>query len=84
MGDSAFFGCTRLNRISIRPGVVSISREAFGRCEDLTSITITSAATTIEDNSDTIPAATTIRGYAPSTAQDYAEKYTRTFEVLRN
>jgi uncharacterized protein YjdB/alpha-tubulin suppressor-like RCC1 family protein len=41
-----------------------------------------SATTTISDDQDTIPVATKIIGYDPSTAKDYAVKYNRTFEKI--
>jgi hypothetical protein len=63
------------------PSVASIGSKAFERCERLTGIIISSAATTIVDDPDTIPATTTIMGYAISNAHDYAKKYDRTFKV---
>ena len=56
--------------------------QAFAGCIGLTSIRFDSATTTIFDDVDTIPAATKIIGYDPSTAKDYATKYGNTFEVI--
>ena len=82
IGDGAFLGSTGLTTISIPQGVTSIGMQAFAGCIGLTSIRFDSATTTIFDDVDTIPAATKIIGYDPSTAKDYATKYGNTFEVI--
>jgi hypothetical protein len=81
IGDAAFSGCTGLTTISLPQGVTSIGNAAFSGCIGLASITFNSA-TTIYDSIETIPATTTIIGYDPSTAKDYATKYNRMFEVI--
>ncbi|MDR3602818.1 MAG: leucine-rich repeat protein [Desulfosporosinus sp.] len=81
IGDAAFSGCTGLTTISIPQGVTSIGNAAFYGCIGLASITFNSA-TTIYDDPTTIPATTTIIGYDPSTAKDYASKYNRMFEDI--
>ena len=48
----------------------------------MTSITFNSATTVIYDDAFTIPATAKIIGYAGSTAQAYATKYSRTFELI--
>jgi len=78
----AFQGCTGLTTISVPQGVTDIGSTAFGFLPGLTSIAFNSATTTIYDSQSTIPATTTIIGYDPSTAKDYATKYSRTFLVL--
>ena len=82
IGDYAFQSCSGLSSISIPQGVTSIGDNAFQFCSGLTSITFNSAATTIYDDASTIPVTTTIIGYAPSTAKDYATKYNRMFQVI--
>lgn len=80
--DFAFLSCTSLATISIPESVISIGKGAFFQCDSLTSITFNSATTTIYDYLYTIPEATKIIGYDPSTAKDYATTYSRTFEAL--
>jgi len=83
IGDWAFNCCTGLTSISIPQGVTSIGEWTFQSCIGLTSIRFNSATiTTIYDDANTIPAATKIIGYDPSTAKDYATKYNRKFEVI--
>ena len=82
IGYSAFYNCSGLTSITIPQGVTRIGDTAFYGCSDLTSITFNSATTEIFDNKSTILATTKIIGYASSTAQRYAAKYYRTFEVI--
>ena len=82
IGDWAFKGCTSLITISIPQGVTSTGAWAFRGCKGLTTIRFNSATTTIFDFADTIPEATKIVGYDPSTAKEYATKYNRTFEAI--
>ena len=82
IGDGAFLNCLGLTSISISQGVTSIGDKAFFACDSLTNITFNSATTIIADSADTIPATTIIIGHDPSTAKDYAAKYSRTFEVI--
>ncbi len=82
IGNDAFNGCTGLTTISIPQGVSSIGYSAFKGCTDLNTIEYNSATTTIYDRSDTIPVATKIIGYSPSTAKTYATKYNRMFEEI--
>lgn len=85
IGNESFSDCSDLTSIIIPQGVSSIGEKAFSGCTNLNSITFNSATTKIYDISDgeyTIPATTTIIGYDPSTAKDYAAKYNRLFEVI--
>ena len=82
IGDCAFSGCTGLTTISIPQGVTTIGGWAFDGCIGLTTIDFNSATTRIYNSYFTIPDATKIIGYAPSTAQTYASKYNRKFEVI--
>lgn len=49
IGDSAFYGCTRLTRITIPDSVSSIEDRAFLDCESLISITVNDSITSIGD-----------------------------------
>ena len=81
-----------LKKISIPGTVKSIEEGAFSYCSDLESVTIWNPECEIADFAGTISNATAgpteaeydgvIRGYAGSTAQAYAEKYNRKFEVI--
>ena len=86
IGNWAFKDCIGLTSITIPPKVASINEEAFGDCTNLTSITFESPTTKIDlfEDSKTaikIPEAKII-GYANSTAEKYAKKNKRTFEII--
>lgn len=81
IGHVAFADCIGLTTITIPTGVTSIGNNAFDHCPRLTTISFNSATTTIDESAETIPVATKIIGYSPSTAKDYAIKNNRTFEV---
>lgn len=88
----AFLNCSALREIEIPRNVASIDDPAFGFCRNLESITILNPDCEISDSEYTISSGRTdnneyyfdgtIYGYADSTAQAYAEKYGRKFELL--
>jgi hypothetical protein len=49
IGDSAFYGCSRLTSVTIPEGVTTIEQSAFYDCSGLTSVTIPEGVTTIEN-----------------------------------
>lgn len=75
----AFACCYNLKSITIPDSVTSIKDYAFYDCNNLSSITINNPDCEIKDSEYTISETATIYGYANSTAQSYAEKYSRTF-----
>lgn len=79
IGSYAFNGCTNLANITIPDNVTSISNYAFYNCTSLASIIINNPSCEIYDSKYTISDTATIYGYPNSTAQAYAEKYSRTF-----
>lgn len=81
IGTLAFCGCSNLKSITIPAGVTYVDMFAFDE-SGLTSITFLSFTTEIYQNAFTIPSSATIYGYATSTAEAYAKKYSRTFVTL--
>ena len=75
----AFACCYNLKSITIPDSVTSIKDYAFYDCNNLSSITINNPDCEIKDSEYTISETATIYGYANSTAQSYAEKYSRIF-----
>ncbi len=82
IGSYAFSNCTSLTSITIPDSVTSIGSYAFYDCSSLTSITIQNKETAIYYSANTISSTATIRGYDPSTAKTYAERYGRAFESI--
>lgn len=81
IGNLAFSGCTNLMSISLPEGLTSIDTAAFGNCGGLTSIRFNSATTVISGCLE-IPVTTTIIGYDPSNAKDYAASYGNPFQLI--
>ena len=84
IGSYTFASCDSLMSVTIPDSVASIGERVFYYCSALTDITINSKDVVIYDSSYTIPSNATIRGYEGSTAQAYATKYNRTFEVIKD
>ncbi|MDE6780079.1 MAG: leucine-rich repeat protein [Ruminococcus sp.] len=92
IGNMTFKDCNGLTSIKIPDSVTSIGNSTFEGCKNLSEITILNPECEISDNEYTISNGTdqkyncyfdgTIKGYANSTAQKYAEKYGYTFESL--
>ncbi len=82
IGSYAFRSCTSFTEIEIPVNVTTIKTYAFAYCTALAGITILNPACEIYDSATAIADCATIYGYADSTAQAYAEKYSRTFVTL--
>ncbi|WKY44854.1 leucine-rich repeat protein [Eubacteriaceae bacterium ES2] len=82
IGNEAFVSCTSLKTLNLPDSITSIGRYAFNGCFSLSSIQINSASTTIYNAATTIPQATTIIGYNPSTAKDYADSHGNPFQLI--
>lgn len=82
IGEKAF-AYSGLTTISLPQGVISIDVDSFSNCNSLNSINFYSPTTVIYSASywgaHTIPPSTTIYGYSPSTAENYATNNGRTF-----
>lgn len=91
IGKYAFGNCENLTEITVPKSVTELGAGALERCDRLQTVTILNPEMIIGDSIETItngnePETFTyngvIRGYAGSTAEAYAKKYGRKFEVL--
>ncbi|MDE7269419.1 MAG: leucine-rich repeat protein, partial [Acetatifactor sp.] len=80
VGKSAFEN-SEVENIELPESVVEIQEKAFDSSE-LKEIVITNEDCDIYDSESTIGTNVVIRGKSDSTAQEYAEKYGRSFEIL--
>ncbi len=80
IGQNAFQYCTSLTEVTIPASVASIETTAFNNCTNLATVTILGMETTITAYS--IPTTTTIRAYAGSAAETFANENGYTFEVI--
>ncbi|MGN0575102.1 MAG: leucine-rich repeat protein [Ruminococcus sp.] len=83
IGEAMFYECAELNSIVIPDNITSISEWAFCNCTGLTSITIFNPECVIFDSEYTITDSAKICGFENSTAQNYAVKYRRNFEIIK-
>lgn len=77
-----FANAEYLKSVNIPINVESIGQNAFYDCNQLENIVIENPKCLIYDSAETIDNNATIYGYKNSTAQNYAEKYGRTFVAL--
>ena len=82
IGNYAFIDCSSLTSVTVPDSVTSIGFFAFYSDASLANITILNPDCVIYDAAFTIPDTATIYGYENSTAQEYAEKYGRSFMAL--
>ena len=82
VGYSTFADCFSLASIVIPESVTSVGQYAFAGCTGLASIIILNPDCAIYDDTYTIFDSTKIYGFSGSTAQDYAEKYNRSYNNL--
>ena len=81
LGKYVFYNCTALQSVSLSKNVLSVGQKAFEGCEALTDIAVFNPDCEIYDAADTLPESTVITSFEQSTAQKYAETYSRTFNV---
>lgn len=84
IATDAFSYCNALTSVIIPENVTFIGECAFFSCENLNSIQFNSSKTVVEIGNyfPTIPNSTTIVGYVPSTAKDFADKNGNPFQPL--
>lgn len=85
IGQSAFRFCHRLTKVVIPSSVVSIDKYVFEECDSLKSVQFNSPTTIINADyswDETIPGGTTVIGYNPSTAKNYASQYGNPFQLI--
>ncbi|MGN0534317.1 MAG: leucine-rich repeat domain-containing protein [Eubacterium sp.] len=79
IGLYAFQGCKNISEIKLSENVKYINNYAFRNCSGLNKILILNPECRISDTEYAISDTAAIYGIAGSTAQAYAEKYSRTF-----
>ena len=82
IGSYVFRNCTSLSEISLPGTVESLGKGAFENCSAMKKITIPNEKCFIFDSPETISKEAVIYGYSGSTAEAYANKYSRTFVAL--
>lgn len=82
IGNSAFSYCYALTEVDIPYSVATIEAFAFEDCTSLKDITIHNPYCNIYNKDVTISGNATIKGYATSTAENYALTYEREFVSL--
>lgn len=78
----SFYNCSTLNEINLNESVSAINSNAFNGCSSLNKIVIFNRDCTIYNSSTTISSTATIYGYANSTANKYADTFSRKFTPL--
>jgi len=79
IGDIAFEGALCLEKITIPESVVTVGDCAFFGCRNLEKVMILSPTTNILGDEGTLYFADTVCGYAGSTTEAYAKKYSENF-----
>ena len=82
--SNAFAACTGLTGLCLPDSLTKIENWAFASCSNLTRITVPASVTSMGESIFRECSGLTIRGYADSTAQRYAEKYSIAFADLNN
>lgn len=80
IGKYAFYNCSALQAVILSGKVASVGQKAFAGCDALTDIAVFNPDCEIYDAADTLPEGAVITSFPGSTAQQYAETYSRQFE----
>ncbi len=78
----AFDGCAALQKIVLPAAVEEMGASAFSGCGSLEQLVILNPACRIYDTEQTVSSSTCINGFANSTAEIYARKYSRQFRPI--
>lgn len=84
VGKNAFSCCYSLNDITLGYSVTSVAEGAFSSCSHLKKLRIVNYECDIFDDGETIYRNIEIECFSNSTAKDYAEKYLRTYTVIKD
>ena len=82
IGKNAFTNCKTLRELTLPASVTNVSDSAFSGCASLTALRFINPDCEINTSSNALPTTVTIYGFAGSTAEAYATKYSRTFVAL--
>ena len=79
IGDYAFIQCPELKSVSLPANLEKVGHGAFSDCYALSAVTVKNPYCVIFNSQYTFNDTAAIYGYAGSTAEEYANKYGRTF-----
>ena len=82
IGANTFNGCTGFRSFILEDNIASVGENAFAACSYLQKVYVLNKDCAIGDSTNTFYRTTVICGFADSTAQAYAEKYSKTFAEL--
>ena len=84
IAESAFSSCKGLLRVILPASVSLVGKYAFSACSAMTAVQVLNPTCEIYDYNGTLGTNTqvTIHGYAGSTAEAYAQKYSYTFSLI--
>ena len=84
IGKNAFLCCYSLNDMTLGYSVTSIGEGAFSSCSNLKKLRIVNYNCDIFDDGETVYRNIQIECFGNSTAKEYAEKYLRTYSVIKD
>ena len=81
IGKYAFYNCSSLKSVILSKNVSSVGQKAFAGCDALSEIAVFNPVCSLYDAADTLPESAVIISFENSTAQQYAEAYSRQFSA---
>lgn len=79
ISSQAFYGCVSLSEVTLRSTVTSVGADAFAGCTGMQKLVFFNSSCMIADSEATVASNTVICGLRESTAQSYAQSYSRQF-----